>query len=144
MTVPANETLVKIIRDRLGFTGTKEGCGKGECGACTVIFNGKTANACLILAGQVDGADILTVEGIGTIRNPHPIQKAFAEEGAVQCGFCTPGFVVSAYSLLSRNRTPTEDEIREELSGNLCRCTGYIKIIKAVKKAAKEISGSGC
>ncbi len=142
--VPTNLTLLQILRDKLGFTGTKSGCNKGECGACTVIFNGRTANSCLIIAPKVDGADITTIEGIGTVSNPHPIQKAFVEEGAIQCGFCTPGFVVSAYSLLSRNRMPTEEEIREELSGNLCRCTGYIKIIKAVKKASREMSGSGC
>lgn len=142
--VPANLTLLQILRDKLGFTGTKSGCNKGECGACTVIFNGRTANSCLIIAPKVDGADITTIEGIGTVSNPHPIQKAFVEEGAIQCGFCTPGFVVSAYSLLSRNRMPTEEEIREELSGNLCRCTGYIKIIKAVKRASREMSGSGC
>ncbi len=139
LTVPTNTTLLQIIRDQLGLTGTKEGCGKGECGACTVLFNSVIVTSCLVLAPQVDGAEVLTIEGIGTLQNPHPIQKAFVEEGAVQCGFCTPGFVVSAYSLLSKNSHPTEEEIREGLSGNLCRCTGYIKIIKAVKKASKEM-----
>lgn len=143
MKVPVNLTLLQILRDKLGFTGTKSGCNKGECGACTVIFNGRTANSCLIIAPKVDGADITTIEGIGTVSNPHPIQKAFVEEGAIQCGFCTPGFIVSAYGLLSRNKIPTEEEIREELSGNLCRCTGYVKIIKAVKRASREMSGSG-
>ena len=141
LTVPANTTLLQIIRDKVKLTGTKRGCDKGECGACTVIFNGKIVDSCLVLAPKVDGADITTVEGIGTFDNPHHIQKAFVEEGAVQCGFCTPGFVVSSYALLSNNPKPTEEEIREGLSGNLCRCTGYIKIIEAVKKASEELHG---
>jgi len=142
INVPVNFTLLKVLRDILKLTGTKEGCGKGECGACTVIYNGRTENSCLILAPQIEGAEITTIEGIGTIEEPHIIQKAFVEEGAVQCGFCTPGFIVSAFNLLSRIPNPSEEEIREELSGNLCRCTGYIKIIKAVKKAAEEMSKS--
>ena len=141
LTVPTNTTLLQIIRDKVKLTGTKRGCDKGECGACTVIFNGKIVDSCLVLAPKVDGANITTVEGIGTFDNPHPIQKAFVEEGAVQCGFCTPGFVVSSYALLSKIPKPTEEEIREGLSGNLCRCTGYIKIIEAVKKASEELNG---
>jgi len=141
LTVPTNTTLLQIIRDKVKLTGTKRGCAKGECGACTVIFNGKIVDSCLVLAPKVDGAEITTVEGIGTFDNPHPIQKAFVEEGAVQCGFCTPGFVVSSYALLSKIPKPTEEEIREGLSGNLCRCTGYIKIIEAVKKASEELNG---
>ena len=141
LTVPTNTTLLQIIRDKVKLTGTKRGCAKGECGACTVIFNGKIVDSCLVLAPKVDGAEITTVEGIGTFDNPHPIQKAFVEEGAVQCGFCTPGFVVSSYALLSKIPKPTEEEIREGLSGNLCRCTGYIKIIEAVKKASEELHG---
>lgn len=141
LTVPSSLTLLQIIREKLGITGTKRGCGKGECGACTVIFNGRTVNSCLVLAPKVDGAEVITVEGIGTYENPHPIQKAFVEEGAVQCGFCTPGFVVSTYYLLSKNPHPTEEDIRDGLSGNLCRCTGYIKIINAVKKASEELNG---
>ena len=141
LTVPTNTTLLQIIRDKVKLTGTKRGCDKGECGACTVIFNGKIVDSCLVLAPKVDGANITTVEGIGTFDNPHPIQKAFVEEGAVQCGFCTPGFVVSSYALLSNKPKPTEEEIREGLSGNLCRCTGYIKIIEAVKKASEELNG---
>lgn len=141
LTLPTNTTLLQIIRDKVKLTGTKRGCAKGECGACTVIFNGKIVDSCLVLAPKVDGAEITTVEGIGTFDNPHPIQKAFVEEGAVQCGFCTPGFVVSSYALLSKMPKPTEEEIREGLSGNLCRCTGYIKIIEAVKKASEELNG---
>ena len=141
LTVPTNTTLLQIIRDKVKLTGTKRGCAKGECGACTVIFTGKIVDSCLVLAPKVDGAEITTVEGIGTFDNPHPIQKAFVEEGAVQCGFCTPGFVVSSYALLSKMPKPTEEEIREGLSGNLCRCTGYIKIIEAVKKASVELNG---
>ena len=141
LTVPTNTTLLQIIRDKVKLTGTKRGCAKGECGACTVIFTGKIVDSCLVLAPKVDGAEITTVEGIGTFDNPHPIQKAFVEEGAVQCGFCTPGFVVSSYALLSKIPKPTEEEIREGLSGNLCRCTGYIKIIEAVKKASEELNG---
>lgn len=138
LNVPTNITLLQILRDIIGLTGTKKGCDKGECGACTVLFNSVSANSCLIIAPQVDGAVITTIEGIGTIDNPHPIQKAFVEEGAVQCGFCTPGMVVSSYYLLSKNPAPTDEEIREGLSGNLCRCTGYIKIFNAVKKASAE------
>ncbi len=141
LTVPANLTLLQIIRARIGLTGTKRGCGKGECGACTVIFNGRSVSSCLVLAPKVDGSEVLTVEGIGTFDHPHPIQEAFVEEGAVQCGFCTPGFVVSSYYLLSKNPHPSEEEIREGLSGNLCRCTGYIKIINAVKKASEKLNG---
>ncbi len=140
LLVPPNMTLLDVLREKLKLTGTKEGCGKGECGACTVIFNGRSANSCLILVPQADGAEILTIEGVGTIDNLHPIQKAFVDEGAVQCGFCTPGMVMSSFYLLNKNPNPTEEEIREGLSGNLCRCTGYVKIIKAVEKASKELN----
>ncbi len=140
LKVPSNITLLDVIREKLKLTGTKEGCGKGECGACTVLFNGRSANSCLILAPQADGAEIVTIEGLGDIDHIHPIQKAFVDEGAVQCGFCTPGMVMSSFYLLSKNPNPTDDEIREGLSGNLCRCTGYAKIIKAVEKASKELN----
>ena len=138
LKVPVNITLLDVIRERLHLTGTKEGCGKGECGACTILFNGRSANSCLILAPQADGAEITTIEGIGSVEHLHPLQKAFVEEGAIQCGFCTPGMIMSSLYLLKENPHPTEEEIREGLSGNLCRCTGYAKIIKAVEKASKE------
>jgi len=134
LVVGANLTLLQIIREKIGITGTKRGCDKGECGACTVIFNGRAVSSCLLLAPKVDGSEVITVEGIGTYEKPHPIQEAFVEAGAVQCGFCTPGFIVSSYYLLSKNPNPTEEEIREGLSGNLCRCTGYTKIIDAVRE----------
>lgn len=136
LKVPSNMTLLEIIREKLGLTGTKEGCGKGECGACTVLFNGITACSCLILAPQADGAEITTIEGISGEEGLHPVQKAFIEEGAIQCGFCTPGMVMSAVGLLKKNPHPAPEEIREGLSGNLCRCTGYAKIIRAVEKAS--------
>ncbi|AZR73600.1 (2Fe-2S)-binding protein [Anoxybacter fermentans] len=133
--------LIDLLRDKLGFTGTKEGCGKGECGACTVIMDGKTVNSCLVLAFQADGKEILTIEGMGTLDNLHPIQEAFIRNGAVQCGYCIPGMVLSAKSLLDKNPAPTEEEIRRGISGNLCRCTGYQKIVDAIKDAAAEMRG---
>ena len=140
LKVPPNITLLDVIREKLKLTGTKEGCGKGECGACTILFNGRNVNSCLILAPQADGAEITTIEGVGDVDHLHPLQKAFVDEGAVQCGFCTPGMVMSSLYLLTKNPNPTDDEIREGLSGNLCRCTGYAKIIKAVEKASKELN----
>ena len=132
--------LLDVLRDDFGFTGVKEGCGIGECGACTIIRNGKKVNSCMILAAQAQGADILTIEGV---ENPdgsmHPVQEAFLEKGAVQCGFCTPGMVISSYHLLSKNPDPSEDEIKEAISGNLCRCTGYKQIINAVHTAADNM-----
>ena len=140
LSVPANMTLLDVLREKLKLTGTKEGCGKGECGACTVMFNGRSANSCLILAPQADGAEVMTIEGLGTLENMHPIQEAFVEEGAIQCGFCTPGMEMSSFYLLTKNPNPTEDEIREGISGNLCRCTGYMKIIKAIEKASQKLN----
>lgn len=132
--------LLDVLRDDFGFTGVKEGCGIGECGACTVIMNGMKVNSCMILAAQAQGAEILTVEGV---ENPdgsmHPVQEAFLEKGAVQCGFCTPGMVISSYHLLSDNPDPSDDEIREAISGNLCRCTGYKQIVNAVHMAADKM-----
>ncbi|MHC5035689.1 MAG: (2Fe-2S)-binding protein [Planctomycetota bacterium] len=132
-------SLLRVLRDRLGQWGTKEGCGAGECGSCTVLLDDRVVNACLIPAGQLGGAEVTTIEGLGTLEDPHPIVEAFGEAGAVQCGFCTPGLVMGAFSLLEENPTPTEGEIREALSGNFCRCTGYQPIVDAVKRAAKRM-----
>lgn len=131
-----NETLVQVIRNKLDLTGTKEGCGTGDCGACTVIINGKPVNSCLMLAIEANGQEILTIEGIAKNGDLHPIQEAFINEGAIQCGYCTPGMVLSAKALLDENPNPTEEEIKLGIAGNLCRCTGYRKIIKAIQVAA--------
>lgn len=135
--VRGDERAVDIIREDLGLTGTKEGCGTGECGACAVLMNGRARLSCLTLAAQLDGATLITIEGLGTPDRPHPLQRAFAEHGAVQCGFCTPGMVVAAADLLARNPALSRDDIREGLSGNLCRCTGYSRILDAVEKAGR-------
>ena len=132
--------LLDLIRDDLHLTGTKEGCGKGECGACTVIMNGELVTSCLILAPQADGAVITTIEGVGDGENLDPVQEAFIETGAVQCGFCTPGMILAAKKLLEENPHPTEEEIKRGISGNLCRCTGYQKIFDAIKLAANRLS----
>ncbi|HEX32174.1 MAG TPA: (2Fe-2S)-binding protein [Candidatus Acetothermia bacterium] len=132
-----DERLLDLIRDDLQLTGAKEGCGEGECGACTVLIDGKAVASCLVLAPQVDGKDVLTVEGLARGEELHPIQRAFVEKGAVQCGFCTPGFIMSTYALLSVNSDPSDEEILAALEGNLCRCTGYAKIIEAVRYAAE-------
>lgn len=141
--VPATRTLLEFIREDLGLTGTKEGCGKGECGACTVLLDGRPVNSCLVLAYQADGREVLTVEGLEQDGSLHPIQEAFVAEGAVQCGFCTPGMIMSARALLDVNPSPTRDEIRRAISGNLCRCTGYAKIIKAIEAAASRLKVAG-
>ncbi|MCK4546852.1 MAG: (2Fe-2S)-binding protein [Candidatus Eisenbacteria sp.] len=137
----ANLTLLDMLRESLGLTGTKSGCAVGECGACTVVMNGEAVNACLVLAAQVDGADILTVEGLQEDGVLDPLQEMFIRHGAVQCGFCTPGMLMSAKALLNGNPDPTEEEIRVAISGNLCRCTGYQQIVEAISAAsAKEKS----
>jgi len=128
--------LLDILREELDLTGTKEGCGQGECGACTVLLEGEAVNACLVLVGQVEGKRIETIEGLAQGSILHPLQQAFIDEGAVQCGYCTPGMVLAAKALLAENPTPTETEIRVAIAGNLCRCTGYTKIIKAIQSAA--------
>jgi carbon-monoxide dehydrogenase small subunit len=133
------ETLLELLRDRLGLLGVKEGCGKGECGACTVVMNGKAITSCIVLASHAHNSEIITIEGLSKNGKLHPIQEAFVDEGAVQCGFCTPGMVMSSYALLMKNNNPSEDEIKTALEGNLCRCTGYQKIISAVKEAAKRL-----
>jgi len=131
----SNRRLIDILRKDFKLTGTKEGCGIGECGACTVLLNQQAVNSCLILAGHVDGAEIMTVEGLAKNGSLHPLQKNFIKHGAVQCGFCTPGMLMSAYALLLENPQPTEDEIKEAISGNLCRCTGYKQIVEAIGKS---------
>lgn len=133
--VKPNHTLLDVLRDDLGLLGAKKGCGEGKCGTCTVIMDGKPVNSCLILAPRADGADIRTVEGLAD-DEPHRLQKAFVEKGAVQCGFCTPGMLMTASALLDENPDPAEEEIRQAISGNLCRCTGYSKIVEAVQSCA--------
>jgi carbon-monoxide dehydrogenase small subunit len=132
-------TLLQVIRDELKLTGTKEGCSLGECGACSVIMDGKVVNSCLVLAVDADGKDILTIEGLANGAELHPIQKAFLTHGALQCGFCTPGMIMAAKALLDENPKPSEDEVRAGIAGNLCRCTGYTKIIEAILAAAQEM-----
>jgi carbon-monoxide dehydrogenase small subunit len=132
--------LLDVLRESLHLTGTKEGCGEGECGACTVLVDGDPVNSCLVLAPQVDGCDILTIEGLANGAQLHPIQQAFVEAGAVQCGFCTPGFLLATLALLRANPEPTDEEILTALEGNLCRCTGYSKILSAVHLAAQRLA----
>ena len=137
--VDAETRLLDLLREDLHLTGTKEGCGEGECGACTVLIDGRPVNSCLVLAPQADGADVLTIEGVADGDRLHPIQQAFVDAGGVQCGFCTPGFIMSTYALLRDTPDPTDDEIRSALEGNLCRCTGYGKIVEAVRLAAARM-----
>jgi len=132
--------LIDLLRDKLNLTGTKEGCGVGECGACTVLMNKKAVNSCLVLAGQVGGAEIETIEALADGELLHPLQKNFLEQGAVQCGFCTPGMVLSAYALLDENPNPNEEEIKDSIAGNLCRCTGYKQIVSAIQATAVEMN----
>jgi len=131
-------TLLELLREVLGLTGTKEGCGEGECGACTVLLDGRPVYSCLLLAAQVDGREVETIEGVGTEEEPHPLQRAFVRKGAVQCGFCTPGMIMTAKALLEENPKATRSEIREAIVGNLCRCTGYWQIIEAIEAARDE------
>jgi carbon-monoxide dehydrogenase small subunit len=134
LLVGPNETLLDVLRDGLGLTGTKKGCDSGECGACTVLLDGIPILSCMTLACEVEGKKIQTIEGIAKGGELHPVQEAFVECGAIQCGFCTPGMVLAAVALLKSNPTPTTDEIKKAISGNLCRCTGYIKIIEAIHR----------
>jgi len=132
----AHRLLLDLLRDEIGMTGTKEGCGTGDCGACTVYLNGKPVNSCLILSGELDGAEIVSIEGLKIGPELHPIQQTFLQDGGAQCGYCTPGMLMMAKALLDENQDPSEADIRYALSGNLCRCTGYAKIIEAVQDAA--------
>ena len=131
-------TLLKVLREELSLTGTKEGCSKGECGACTVLLDGRPVNSCLVLAPEIDGCDIRTIEGEARGENLSELQQAFIDHGAIQCGFCTPGMIMSARALLMRNPDPTDEEIKEAICGNLCRCTGYKPIISAIRDAARR------
>lgn len=135
--VPSNMTLLNMLRENLALTGTKNGCAEGECGACTVLMNGEPVNSCMVLAAECDGAEIITVEGLVHDGQLDPVQQAIIDAGGVQCGFCTPGILVSARALLDRNPQPSEEDIRTALVGNLCRCTGYVRIIKGVQEAAR-------
>jgi aerobic-type carbon monoxide dehydrogenase small subunit (CoxS/CutS family) len=135
--VPSHWTLLRLLREGLALTGTKNGCEAGECGACTVMLNGEPVNSCMVLAVEAHGAEVLTVEGLAHAGRLDALQQAFVDEGGVQCGFCTPGMLIAARALLDRNPSPSEDEIREALVGNLCRCTGYTRIVQAVQKAAR-------
>ncbi|MBI9045142.1 MAG: (2Fe-2S)-binding protein [Anaerolineaceae bacterium] len=134
--IASNITLMRLLRENLGLTGTKNGCSAGECGACTVLMNGEAVNSCMVLAVECDGAEIITVEGLMHDSQLDPLQQAMVDSGGVQCGFCTPGVLISAKALLNRNPHPTEDEIKEAMAGNYCRCTGYVRIIDAIKQAA--------
>lgn len=138
--VSPQQTLLEILREELGFTGTKKGCDDGKCGACTVLLNGKAVRACLTLAVNVKGKEITTIEGLAQNGELHPIQRNFIEHGAIQCGFCSPGMIMAAKSFLEENPKPAGEEIKEALSGNICRCTGYVKIVEAIKAAAEEMN----
>ena len=138
LTVSGSETLLHVLREKLGYTGTKEGCGAGECGACTIILNGKAVTSCIVLAVEAEGAQITTVEGLSKNGKLSILQEEFVSQDALQCGFCTPGFLMSTRALLDQNPNPTDEEIVEVLSGNLCRCTGYIPILQAVKRTAER------
>ena len=140
--VETRRTLLEVLRETLGLTGTKEMCNKGDCGGCTVIMDGKAVLSCLTLAIEAQGKEILTIEGLADAYKLHPLQKAFVETGAVQCGYCTPGFIMSAKALLDKTPNPTEDEIKEGIANNICRCTGYVQIVEAIQTAAKAMGGA--
>jgi carbon-monoxide dehydrogenase small subunit len=137
------ETLLDVLRNRLGLTGSKEGCGTGDCGACSITLDGRLVCSCLVLGAEVEGREITTIEGLADGEKLHPLQTKFIEHAALQCGICTPGFLVAAKALLDRNPSPTDEEIRYALAGNLCRCTGYDKIVRAVKAASTEVRRTG-
>jgi carbon-monoxide dehydrogenase small subunit len=137
LTISPNQSLLDLLRDELGFTGTKRGCEVGECGACTVLIDGEAVNSCLVLAPQIDDKEILTVEGLMENEKLHPLQQSFMDHDAAHCGYCTPGMLMSAEQLLNENPSPTEEEIRTAISGNLCRCSGYVQIVDAIKEVQK-------
>ncbi|MBU1076406.1 MAG: (2Fe-2S)-binding protein [Spirochaetes bacterium] len=137
-TIKPGDILLDVLR-REGYKGVKKGCGTGECGACAVLLNGRAVNSCLVLAAEADNSRIVTIEGIGTTEKPDPLQESFVEAGAVQCGYCTPGMIISAKALLNKKKDPTDTEIKKALDGNYCRCTGYVKIIDAVRMAVKKM-----
>jgi len=141
--VSAKTTLAEFLRYEMGLTGLKQGCGEGECGACTVLLDGVPVSSCLVLALEAEGREITTIEGLGTPAKLHPLQESFVEHGAIQCGFCTPGMILTAKSLLEKTPAPKESDIRSALSGNLCRCTGYQKIVEAVSRVARETREKG-
>ena len=137
LVIPVNRTLTQVLRENLRLTGTKQGCEMGDCGSCTVLLDGQPVNSCLVLAVEAEGHEILTIEGLSDEGKLHPLQQAFVEHGSIQCGFCSPGMILSAKALLDKNPSPGPSEIREALSGNLCRCTGYQKIVDAVESVGK-------
>lgn len=141
VAIEPRQSLLQILREELHLTGTKEGCSEGECGACTIFLDGQIVDACLIFGVEANGREVVTIEGLAKGDQLHPVQKAFAEYGAVQCGFCTPGMILAAKALLDTNPDPTEADIRRGISGNLCRCTGYVKIVEAIKAAAQRSAG---
>ena len=143
LDVPPNMTLLHLLREEIGLTGSKRGCDVGECGACTVLLDGRAVNSCLVLAPQVAGREVVTVEGLAPLGTLRPLQEAFLDHGAVQCGFCTPGMLMSAKDLLDHTAQPTEKEIREAIGGNLCRCTGYQQIVEAIEDAAQRKNAVG-
>jgi aerobic carbon-monoxide dehydrogenase small subunit len=142
LLVEPRHTLLKVLRDDLGLTGTKKGCDTGDCGACTVLMNGKPINSCLALAMEANGKEITTIEGLASGDDLHPLQEAFIQAGAIQCGYCTPGMILTAKALLDENAAPSEEEVKRAISGNLCRCTGYVKIVQAIQAAARIINSS--
>jgi carbon-monoxide dehydrogenase small subunit len=143
VAVPANRTLLDLLREDLDLTGTKHGCGEGDCGACTVLLDGEPVNACLVLAAEAEGREVTTIEGLADGSLLHPVQQAFVDSGAVQCGYCTPGMVLVAAALVARNPSPTESDVRHAISGNFCRCTGYQKIVEAVLTASARVREAG-
>ncbi len=143
VTIPPHRTLLELLRDDLQLIGTKEGCGHGECGACTVILDGLTVNSCLVLAAEIEGKEVLTIEGLRDGDTLHPVQRAFVDESGYQCGFCTSGTIMSTKALLDANPSPSEEEIRQALAGNFCRCTGYTKIFESVQAAARAMDANG-